>query len=178
MERPIEFMSDGMNLRGVLHISQANQKRMGVIFLNAGLVYRAGPYRLYIKAARQLCREGFACLRFDFPGVGDSEGEVKRTDFDMFSETSHTNTAVEVLMREAGVQSVTLIGMCTGARNAIRTARENLRIESLVLASMPITYDNSRTPTAKIRSAHSLGSTAVIPRAYGYMKTKRFCSPP
>lgn len=174
MERPVEFSSLGQRLRGVLHIPEGEtRKEPGVIFLNAGLIYRAGPYRLYVEAARALSQQGFPCLRFDFPGVGDSEGAVKpKLDYNMFTDTSHTRTAVEVLMRETGVHNVALMGICTGARNAIWTAREDARIDSLVLLSMPVTLDRSKTwagrliyrngrDTATFRTYRRLKSTFV-----------------
>jgi pimeloyl-ACP methyl ester carboxylesterase len=171
MERPVQFTSDGKQLRGILHTPQAEQRTTGVIFLNAGLVYRAGPHRLYIKTARRLCQEGYPCLRFDFPGVGDSDGEVNDINMDIFSETSHTITALGFFMREVGVQNVTLVGLCSGARNAIWTARKDSRIGSLILLSMPVTFDRSKTPIAWLRSRRNLRNNTLVPRVYQYLKS-------
>ena len=43
-----------------------------LILLNAGLVHRMGPFRLYVQMARRLAAEGYAVLRFDQSGLGDS----------------------------------------------------------------------------------------------------------
>lgn len=172
MERVVEFTSDGVRLRGVLHTPDTNPRNMGVVFLNAGLIYRTGPHRLYVKAARRLCSEGFACLRFDFPGVGDSEGAVKEIpDVDLFPDASPTDRAVEVLMREAEVQHVTLIGMCTGARNAVRTARKNSRIGSLILVSMPVTFDRTKTPTFRLMASQNMRNKTLIPALHQFARS-------
>lgn len=169
-ERVVELTSDGQQLRGILHVP-SSQAKTGVVFLNAGLIYRAGPHRLYVKAARRLCAEGFACLRFDFPGVGESDGDTKELDIDLFSETSHTVNAVSSFIHETGVEKVVLVGMCTGSRNAVRAARNDPRVGSLILLSMPVTFDRSKTPIARLVARHNLGTRERIPRLYEFLKS-------
>jgi len=43
-----------------------------VVLLNAGSAYRVGPNRLYVPLARHLAAHGFAGLRLDLCGLGDS----------------------------------------------------------------------------------------------------------
>lgn len=43
-----------------------------VILLNAGLIHRIGPNRVYVRLARHLAGLGFQVLRFDLSGIGDS----------------------------------------------------------------------------------------------------------
>ena len=44
-----------------------------VVLLNAGIIHRIGPNRLYVQLARRLASRGHAVLRFDLAGIGDSE---------------------------------------------------------------------------------------------------------
>ena len=47
-------------------------ERPAALLLNAGLTYRVGPNRLYVKIARALASQGLVTLRFDLSGIGDS----------------------------------------------------------------------------------------------------------
>ena len=47
--------------------------RPALILVSAGLLSKAGPYRLYATLARKLAKEGFLVLRFDLGGIGDSQ---------------------------------------------------------------------------------------------------------
>jgi hypothetical protein len=44
----------------------------GFIFFNIGLNHRVGPQRVQVELARALAVQGFASLRFDLSGLGDS----------------------------------------------------------------------------------------------------------
>ena len=152
MEKPVDFQSGKQCLRGILHTPEkSGHNRTGIVFVNAGLVCRAGPERLYVKAARRLSGTGYSCLRFDLPGVGNSSGDFGRISIDLFSDTSCTQRAIDFLIKETGIQDVILIGMCTGARHAVWAARKDSRIRSLVLLSMPITFDRTKTPLYNMR---------------------------
>ena len=60
---------------GILHSPDgyANLELPAVLFLNAGLIHRIGPNRIYVKLARQFAQMGFFVFRFDSSGIGDSE---------------------------------------------------------------------------------------------------------
>lgn len=101
-----------------------------VVMLNAGTQNRVGPYRLYVRLARSLAGCGFASLRFDLSGIGDSEA---RRD---------TLTAEERVMgdvREAmdhleqqGFRRFVLAGLCSGAVYAHKAATVDERVVGIV----------------------------------------------
>jgi len=69
-----------------------------VVLLNAGLVHRVGPFRLYVPLARTLAAAGFPVVRFDQPGVGDApnkddpdEAGVVSRIFDELAAILYTN---------------------------------------------------------------------------------------
>lgn len=67
----------GEGLVGVLsRPRQIVAGRPAVILLNAGLVQRSGPFRVYAQLARALASCGFVVLRFDLSGRGDSASPV------------------------------------------------------------------------------------------------------
>ena len=66
-----------MLLRGILHEPDASVALgVCVLLLSPGIKGRVGPHRLYLKIAARLAPLGFHVLRFDYHGLGDSEGEI------------------------------------------------------------------------------------------------------
>ena len=80
---------------------------------------------------------GFSSLRIDFSGVGDSEGEIRDIhSLDCF-DIEDTLRAVDFLIQDEMVEKVVLLGLCAGARNALKTATRDTRIDSIILLSLP-----------------------------------------
>ncbi|MEG3597382.1 MAG: hydrolase, partial [Pseudomonadota bacterium] len=72
-------------------VTEAGHTLTGSLELPTGLVRGAALFahcftctkqsRAAVSVARALAGEGIACLRFDFTGLGDSEGEFGRAGF-------------------------------------------------------------------------------------------------
>lgn len=146
-ERPVHFNCRGKSIFAIFHPARNNAKKVGVIFLNAGLQYRVGPHRMFVKTARKLSQIGFPSLRMDFSGLGDSEGEIRDPHFDCF-DVEETLSAVDFLTQQEKIEKVVLLGLCSGARNAIKTAAMDVRIDSTIVWSLPF-YALPNSPTAK-----------------------------
>lgn len=112
--------------------AKRNQQLPAIIFLNAGILHRVGPNRLYVKMARTLAAMGFVVLRFDFSGIGDSP---VRNDTLPFRESiiRETQEAMDYLQRARGRQRFVLTGICLGAAVSFRTARCDPRVVGAVL---------------------------------------------
>jgi len=104
-----------------------------VILVNAGLVHRVGPNRLYVKLARSLAALGCVVLRFDLSGIGDSTVRDDHLPFDK-SAVSETREAMDALSTARGVEYFLLSGLCSGALIALTTAYGDPR----VVGVMPI----------------------------------------
>lgn len=101
------------------------------LILNAGLVHRVGPRRIYTQLARRLADAGFAALRFDVSGLGDSE--VRRDGLPYHSSRfRETREAMDQLQSELGVSEFVLLGLCSGADHALRTACLDPRVTGVV----------------------------------------------
>ncbi len=137
MEKIVYFQSKGRNLFGIFHPAENMGRKFGVIFINSGMQNRVGPHRIYVKAARRLSQIGFSVLRIDFPGIGESEGEVKETHFDCH-DPEDTINAINYFKQEEKIEKIILVGLCAGARNAMKTAAKDTRVDSIVLWSLPI----------------------------------------
>jgi hypothetical protein len=106
--------------------------RPAVLLLNAGLLHRVGPNRLYVALARRLAAAGMPVLRFDYSGLGESE---PRRD-ELTLEQSALAEGVEAMdfMQESGLADRFVpMGICAGAENAQRLAGEDERVVAAVL---------------------------------------------
>jgi pimeloyl-ACP methyl ester carboxylesterase len=142
-ERPIHFKFRDYEISGILHTPAnlpASGVRTGILFLNSGLRYRIGPYRQYVRFARKFCAAGYYVMRFDFPGAGESSGEIR--DYSVYREMflnnkDFTRTALDKLIAETGVADVHSFGMCSGAYNSLLSGGADPRIKKLILLSLP-----------------------------------------
>lgn len=98
-----------------------------VMFLNSGLLHRAGPFRLYVDLARKLSVLGFPVFRFDLSGIGDSE---KHRDNRSREEQilSDIKEAMDFLAMRKDAQRFVVMGLCTGADNAHKISVRDERI--------------------------------------------------
>jgi exosortase A-associated hydrolase 1 len=89
---------------------------LGVVIVVGGPQYRAGSHRQFLLLARSLADAGFAVLRFDCRGMGDSEGEPR--SFEALDDD--IAAAVNALQKACPqVQRVALWGLCDGASAAL-----------------------------------------------------------
>jgi len=127
-ETPLHFECEGATLLGVLACPEA-APRVGVVVVVGGPQYRVGSHRQFVALSRALAAEGIACLRFDYRGMGDSEGDVisfEEIDPDVAAAVNALHRAV------SGLHAVVLWGLCDGA-TASAFAAARLRVAGVVL---------------------------------------------
>ena len=134
MEEPLQF-GDGGRLFGILTLpSRSHRKAPGLpvfVFLNAGLLHRIGPHRLYVRLARDLSRMGFSSLRVDLAGTGDSP---RRPGLTYSQSVAADFGAISgVLESRLGRLPLVLAGLCSGAHDAVRLTPEEPRVVGMVL---------------------------------------------
>jgi hypothetical protein len=156
MERPYYFHSNGKRLFGLLHEPDGNARSVGVLFLNAGPQTHVGPQRIYVHAARRYASDGFTCLRMDLTGVGEADGPFPPNALDCH-DAADTRGAIDLLV-EHGATSLVVLGLCAGARAAVRAALLDSRIEAVACWSAPIL---SGAPDVAQAMADSLSRTAA-----------------
>src|SRR5881296_3669343 len=78
MEERVSFASDGLKLAGVLHLPESRglERRAGFLVLHGFGSNKDGGGGTTV--AKMLAALGYAALRFDFRGCGESEGERGR----------------------------------------------------------------------------------------------------
>jgi len=120
----------GSGIVGVLHRPTGVPADTAVLLLNAGLVDRAGPFRGYVRLARSLADAGFAVLRFDQSGVGDSPvSRLPSTE----RRARELAAAMTLVGAETGAKRFVLAGICSGADDAFHLAASDARVVGAVL---------------------------------------------
>ena len=129
-ERFLVFDCDGNACVGVLTTpADVNTPlSVGVVIVVGGPQYRVGSHRMFRLLANALAASGVAVLRFDYRGMGDSDGDPRTFEF----VDDDLAAAVGALQRETGVTSVVLWGLCDGASAAIMYAARDPRVAGVV----------------------------------------------
>ncbi len=155
--RPVVFRNDqGLKLHGILHEPEQQTGSLGVILLSPGIKMRVAPHRLYLAMAEVLVAMGVPVLRFDFSGLGDSEGEIE--DDSLMSVynsiqsgrfVGDTRAAMNWMQSECGVTRFVLSGLCGGAITGLLAAAEDKRVDGLMGLGIPVAFDGGREDFAK-----------------------------
>lgn len=105
------FSCEGKALLGLAHRPE-KPAPYGLLILVGGPQYRVGAHRQYVHLARRAADAGIAAMRFDYRGVGDSEG-----DYPGFEHIGPDIAAAvaEFRRRVPRLQGVVLWGLCEGA---------------------------------------------------------------
>lgn len=119
-------------LSGIVTEAGGDSVGVAVAILSAGITHRVGPNRLHVSLARALARKGFPTLRFDFSGVGESETSTDPDSYEVRTDRE-VGAALDVLQQKTGADRFLLVGLCSGADNALRAALKHPRVAGAVL---------------------------------------------
>ncbi len=118
--------------------------RLGVLIAVGGPQYRVGSHRQFVLLARALAARGFATMRFDFAGMGDSDGvERPFTEHD-----DDLRAAIDAFAtRVPSVSDVAIWGLCDAASAALMYAPRDPRVRHLVLLNPWVRSDSGLART-------------------------------
>jgi exosortase A-associated hydrolase 1 len=123
------FTCHGDWLYGVLSMPEQPRSR-GVLMLVGGPQYRVGSHRQFTLLARYLASCGIPVMRFDYRGMGDSEGDwrnFENVDDDVRCAVDHFIQSVP------GMTDLVIWGLCDAASAALFYAYRDSRVTGLVL---------------------------------------------
>lgn len=131
-ETPIIFTSNGQQLVGIFHTPKVSKSPL-VILVHGWSCNRVGTWNaFFVRAAREFCKAGYAVLRFDFRGSGDSEGKFKDQTITSMLEDLRAVIDQTVKFQDIDAHKICLIGHSQGAYVSFLQALKDKKIKSLV----------------------------------------------
>ncbi len=152
-ERPVQFGHE-RSLMGIMCIPPSapsmptapdgpTTSNPVVIMLTAGVLHRVGASRIHVEMARRLAAAGFASLRFDLSGIGDSQsrnGGVSLTE----SVELDIDDAMAFLRQAGHGEHCVLVGLCSGAHDALHRAERDGRVVGVFAIDLIGSFVNTR----------------------------------
>ena len=128
-DRALAFRCGDDWLYGVLSMP-GTMPTQGVLIVVGGPQYRAGSHRQFTLLARSLAANGIAAMRFDYRGMGDSEGALR--DFETI--TSDLCAAIDAFTKAVpGMRELVLWGLCDAASAIAMYAASDARVSGVVM---------------------------------------------
>ncbi len=128
----VTFVSDGLKLSGIVHspAAQPRERRAAFLVLHGFGGNKEGRGAIVI--ANQLAEWGYAALRFDFRGCGESEGERGRIL--CLDQVADTSNALSYMAGRPDVDAgrIGLVGSSFGAAVAIYTGGVDSRVAAVI----------------------------------------------
>ena len=137
METPFYFNNQSRRLFGVLHEpnkktgTTQNDCKIGIVFCHPFAEEKILSHRTIVNLSRKLTSSGFYCLRFDYMGHGDSEGNFEDATLD--SRLSDITCAVKYFKNNCRLTNVGLLGVRFGATLAALSSMHSPAIDPLIL---------------------------------------------
>jgi pimeloyl-ACP methyl ester carboxylesterase len=156
----------GLHLFGILERATGRPTSdTGILMLSPGIKMRVGPERLYRRMSEAFVAMGHPVLRFDYYGLGDSEGTLsERTlkDVYMHIETGRyiddVRDAMDWMERHHGVKRFIASGLCGGAVTGLLAARQDSRIAGLLALSITPVLSTTTDDVSRYMTAGQLTS--------------------
>jgi exosortase A-associated hydrolase 1 len=128
-QQPVTFTCRQEWLLGVITRPEKPRAR-GVLIVVGGPQYRTGSHRQFFLLANHLAQEGYAVMRFDYRGMGDSTGgqqSFEEATDDVRAALDHFFNAVPEL------RDVAVWGLCDAASAALLYAYQDARVSGIAI---------------------------------------------
>lgn len=131
-EIPVVFDCAGSELLGMVHAPQGGQARGMLSIVAGGPQYRGGVCRMQVQMARHLAEAGIPVMRFDYRGLGDSEGSFRG-----FQDVQADLAAAIATFKAQvpGLREVVLWGGCDAASAVLINAWKYPEVSGIVLGN-------------------------------------------
>ena len=164
IESEVEIERDGQMIRGTLALPDGTDGPYPIVLLLHGFTGSRNELPIlgvegdffYARTARMLAEQGFASLRIDFIGSGESDGEWAETTFS--SQIADAQAAVDYLPNLDGIdpERIGIIGLSQGGLVASAVAGSGSPVDSVVLWS-PVAVPAATYPEILGQRCFSLG---------------------
>jgi len=130
---PVIFRNKGQKIFGILHLPKDKGRVPLVVLCHGWGGNHLGTWNAFFnKAGRDLAKQGFAVLRFDFRGSGNSDGKFE--DQTTTSMLSDLKAVIDQAVKQEGIDKnrIGLVGHSQGAYIALFHAAKDKRVKLLV----------------------------------------------
>ena len=149
------------HLVGTLTLPDAERPSpVAFILSNAGVIHRIGPHRFNVKLARELARAGFATLRFDLSGLGDSGTPANALGLDA-QAAADLRAALDHVERVTGARRFVVGGICSGAVQGRNVAVADPRVIGLWMID-GFVYPTILTSLVRVRRQLEVGGGPTV----------------
>jgi len=135
------FQSEGQKVSGVLHLPDVWSG--ACVIASHGLLSSKDSVK-YISLGEKLSREGFSMLRFDFRGIGESEGRIE--DDTVSRRIADLGAAIDFIKSRQDLGNrLGLLGSSLGGYISLIRASMEQEIRTVVLWATPFHLDNLKS---------------------------------
>lgn len=129
MEQAVTFTVNNMPCLGIIHQPKEAIK-VAVLLVVGGPQYRVGSHRQFVQLSRALADNNIASMRFDYRGMGDSQGEKQAFD----NIDADIACAIECFTKYLNNDcKIVIWGLCDAASASLMYAAKDSRISGLIL---------------------------------------------
>ncbi len=134
----VSFQSEGYKIAGMLHLP--DQKNPPCVIASHGLLSSKDSEK-YVALGEQISKEGMAMFRFDFRGIGESEGSEE--DNTISKKIADLGAAVDFMRSYPGLGNrIGLLGSSLGGFLSLMRASMDKEIRAVVIWATPLHMDD------------------------------------
>jgi alpha-beta hydrolase superfamily lysophospholipase len=136
-ERPVSFGPGGILFGIVSEPRHGEERRRCVVLLNNGADYHIGASRMYVALSRHWARSGYAVLRMDLDGLGDSGVRPGGPVNEVYPPAAieDVRAAVDFMRQQYAASDLTVAGLCSGAYHALGAAVAGLPLNRILMVN-------------------------------------------
>ena len=137
----VTFLSEGQKIAGILHLPE--KKSPPCVIASHGLLSSKESEK-YVALGERLSQEGIAMLRFDFRGIGESEGRIE--DDTVSRRIMDLGSAIEFIRSRRDLKGrIGLLGSSLGGYVSLIRASEEEKIRAVVIWATPFHLDDLKS---------------------------------
>lgn len=148
---------NGITLAGTLDLPEDKEPQSFGIFAHCFSCSK--QYKLIVNVDNELTKNNIGIFRFDFTGLGESEGDFSSTNFS--TNVMDLLDAISFIESEFGNVNV-LLGHSMGAVAAMRASLEAKNLRALVTFGAPYSFENLVKLLQNYKDDFNLRNEAMI----------------